>query len=55
MLALGEDRVLSFRGNRMNEVLEARGLEVFDPEFSQFTAVGGGPHCFSFELERDRK
>lgn len=52
MLALGKDRVLSFRGNRMNEVLRARGLDVFDPEFSQFTTVGGGPHCFSFELER---
>ena len=53
MLALGDDKVLSFRGNRINEMLKAHGLEVFDPEFSNFTAVGGGPHCLSFELERE--
>jgi N-dimethylarginine dimethylaminohydrolase len=53
MLALGGDRVLSFRGNRINEMLKARGLEVFDPEFSYFTVGGGGPHCLSFELERE--
>lgn len=53
MLALGEDRVLSFKGNRMNEVLKAHGLEVFDPDFRNFTSIGGGPHCLSFELERE--
>jgi N-dimethylarginine dimethylaminohydrolase len=54
MLALGQDRVLSFRGNRVNEMLKSRGLEVFDPEFSYFCAQGIGPHCSILELERDR-
>ncbi len=53
VLALGGDRVLSFRGNRINEMLEAWGLEVFDPEYSCFTAHGGGVHCSTFELERE--
>ena len=53
MLALGNDKVLSFRGNRINEMLRAHGLEVFDPEYSVFTSMGGGPHCSTFELERE--
>lgn len=53
MLALGDDKVLSFRGNRINEMLKAYGLEVFDPEYSCFTIMGGGPHCSVFELERE--
>lgn len=54
VLALGNDRVLSFRGNRLNERLRAIGLEVFDPEYSIFIEHGGGIHCSTFELERDR-
>jgi len=53
MLALGDDRVLSFRGNRINEMLRARGLEVYDPAFSQPVLGSGGPHCASLELERE--
>lgn len=53
MLALGDDKVLSFKGNRINEMLKAHGLEVYDPEFSCFTSAGGGPHCATFELERE--
>jgi N-dimethylarginine dimethylaminohydrolase len=53
LLALGESRVLSFSGNRLNEQLEAHGIEVYDPEYSCFTAQGGGPHCSTFELERE--
>ncbi len=53
LLALGDDKVLSFRGNRLNEVLKARGLDVFDPEYSLFIAHGGGIHCSTFELERE--
>ncbi len=53
MLALGDDKVLSFEGNRLNEMLKAHGLEVFDPEYSCFTSAGGGPHCSTFELERE--
>jgi N-dimethylarginine dimethylaminohydrolase len=54
LLALGEDRVLSFKGNRLNQRLRALGLEVFDPEYSIFVEHGGGVHCSTFELERDR-
>ena len=53
LLALGDDRVLSFRGNRLNERLKALGLRVYDPEYSCFVAHGGGIHCSTFELERE--
>ena len=53
LLALGDDKVLSFRGTRLNEVLRAHGLTVYDPEYSYFTSAGGGPHCSTFELERE--
>jgi N-dimethylarginine dimethylaminohydrolase len=54
VLALGDGKVLSWKGNRVNEMLKARGLEVYDPEYSHFCAQGGGPHCSTFELERAR-
>jgi imidazolonepropionase-like amidohydrolase len=54
MLALGDDKVLSFHGNQINEMLKAYGLEVFDPDYSCFTTMGGGPRCSVFELERER-
>jgi N-dimethylarginine dimethylaminohydrolase len=53
LLALGDDKVLSFRGNRLNKMLKAKGIEVFDPEYSYFIAHGGGIHCSTFELERE--
>jgi len=53
MLALGDGKVLSFHGNRLNRMLRARGLEVFDPAFTLLPAAGEGPHCLSFELERE--
>ncbi len=53
LLALGGDKVLSFKGNRLNKLLRAEGLEVFDPEYGLFIAHGGGIHCSTFELERD--
>ena len=53
LLALGDDKVLSFRGNRLNDRLKAIGLEVFDPEYSCFVEHGGGIHCSAFELERE--
>jgi len=55
MLALGDDRVLSFRGNRIIEMLSLHGQQVFDPEFSFFTSFGSGPNCDSHELEREPK
>ena len=53
LVALGEDKVLSFKGNRLNPVLKSYGLQVYDPEYSYFTVHGGGPHCSTFELERE--
>lgn len=54
MLALGNERVLSFKGNSLNSKLRSIGLEVFDPDIRTFAAAGEGPHCLSFELERER-
>ncbi len=54
LLALGNDRVLSFKGNRLNERMRAMGLEVYDPQYEPFTAHGGGIHCSTFELQRER-
>jgi N-dimethylarginine dimethylaminohydrolase len=54
VLALGEDRVLSFRGNRLNDAMKAHGLKVYDPDYGVFVAHGGGVHCSTFELERER-
>lgn len=54
LLALGDEKVLSFKENRIgNEKLRAWGLEVFDPPLSQFLMGGSGPHCLSFELIRE--
>jgi len=53
MLALGDERVLSFRGNRLNKILRERGLKVYDPAIETFAAAGEGPHCLTFELERE--
>ena len=55
LLALGDEKVLSFKENKLgNEKLRAFGLEVFDPPLSQFLMGGSGPHCLSFELIRDK-
>jgi len=54
LLALGNEKVLSFRENKLgNEKLRAVGLEVYDPSLSQFLMGGSGPHCLSFELIRE--
>ncbi len=55
LLALGKERVLSFKENKIgNEALGAMGLKVYDPPLEQFLMGGSGPHCLSFELQRDR-
>jgi N-dimethylarginine dimethylaminohydrolase len=54
LLALGDEKVLSFKENKLgNEKLRALGLEVFNPPLSQFLMGGSGPHCLSFELVRE--
>ncbi|MEW6230432.1 MAG: arginine deiminase family protein, partial [Bacillota bacterium] len=55
VLSLGDDRVLSFEENvNVNGRLRALGFEVLDPPLREFTKMGGGPHCLTFELERDK-
>jgi N-dimethylarginine dimethylaminohydrolase len=52
---LGDGRVLTFAGNKaVNRRLEALGLEVITPELTQILKGGGGPHCMTFPLLRDR-
>jgi N-dimethylarginine dimethylaminohydrolase len=54
LLSLGEGKVLSFEQNKStNSKLRSLGLEVFDPSLTQ-NIMGGGPHCLTFELERER-
>jgi N-dimethylarginine dimethylaminohydrolase len=53
--ALGDGRVLTFAGNvAVNGRLKALGLEVITPEITQLLKGGGGPHCMTFPLQRDR-
>lgn len=55
VLALGDGRVLTFEENTwVNERLRAEGFRLYDPPLREFTKMGGGPHCLTFELERDR-
>ncbi|MGD0997492.1 MAG: arginine deiminase family protein [Thermoleophilia bacterium] len=55
VLALGDGKVLSFEENPVvNDMLCAEGFEVVAPPLREFTKMGGGPHCLTFELERDR-
>jgi N-dimethylarginine dimethylaminohydrolase len=55
VLALGDGKVLSFEENPIvNDMLKAEGFEIFAPPLREFTKMGGGPHCLTFELQRDR-
>jgi N-dimethylarginine dimethylaminohydrolase len=55
LLCLGHDRVLSFKTNHyVNEIMRSLGLNVYTPDLTEFVDRGGGPHCLTFELERDR-
>lgn len=55
VLALGDDRIMSFEENKVvNEMLRSLGFKLFTPHLREFTKMGGGPHCLTFEIERDR-
>lgn len=55
VVSFGDNRVLSMASNTgLNERLRAMGFEVFDPDMSQFQNGGGGVHCMSQALRRDR-
>lgn len=54
LVALGKDRVLSFKTNTyVNEVMRAEGFTVYTPDLTEFVDRGGGPHCLTFEIDRD--
>lgn len=56
VLSLGAGKVLSFEENPVvNGMLEAEGFEVLAPPLREFTKMGGGPHCLTFELQRDKE
>ena len=55
LVALGNDKVLSMSGaTKLNEEMRAMGFEVYDPDMSMFTLGGGGVHCLSQALRRER-
>ena len=54
-ISLGGDRVISAAGAaELNGALRSRGLEVIELDLSMFTLGGGGPHCLSQALRRER-
>ena len=54
-ISLGGDRVISADGaTELNAALRSRGLEVIELDLSMFTLGGGGPHCLSQGLRRER-
>lgn len=55
VLSLGEGRILSFAENEtVNELLRSEGFELVAPALREFTKMGGGPHCLTFEVQRQR-
>jgi N-dimethylarginine dimethylaminohydrolase len=55
LLSLGGGRVISARHSaRLNAALRAEGIEVLDPDLRLITRGGGGPHCLTMPLRRDR-
>lgn len=56
-VALGEGRVLMAKqqvGSKIAEQLRAGGLQVTELDLSQFVLDGGGPHCLTMPLRRQR-
>ena len=55
LVALGNDKVLSMAGAvRLNQKMRALGFDVTDLDMSMFTLGGGGVHCLSQALRRER-
>lgn len=54
LVPLGNDKVMSFKDNKINDKLRALGFEVIDPAFDQFTISGAGPHCMSHDITREK-
>jgi N-dimethylarginine dimethylaminohydrolase len=54
-ISLGNERVISAAtAVELNGALRARGLAVIEIDLSMFTLGGGGPHCLSQALRRER-
>jgi N-dimethylarginine dimethylaminohydrolase len=54
-ISLGNERVVSAAGAvELNAALRDRGLGVIEVDLSMFTLGGGGPHCLSQALRRER-
>jgi N-dimethylarginine dimethylaminohydrolase len=55
VVSLGGDRVVSSAGAaELNVRLRAHGLTVLDPDLASFTLGGGGAHCLTQPLRRER-
>ncbi len=53
--ALGDNRVLSLKQNTViNKAMTLHGLKVVEVEISEILKAGGGIHCMSFPLEREK-
>lgn len=56
VLALGSRKMLLFKWNvALNKKLRGLGFEVLDPSLGENKKGGGGPHCLTFEVERECK
>ena len=54
-ISLGGEGVISAAAaEELNAMMRARGLEVIEVDLSMFTLGGGGPHCLSQALRRER-
>jgi N-dimethylarginine dimethylaminohydrolase len=54
-ISLGNERVISAAGAvELNAAMRDRGLEVTEIDLTMFTLGGGGPHCLSQALRRER-
>jgi len=54
-ISLGDERVISGTGAvELNTALRDRGLTVIELDLTMFTLGGGGPHCMSQALRRER-
>ncbi len=54
-ISLGDERVLSAASaTPLNEAVRARGIEVIELELDSFTLGGGGAHCLTQALRRER-
>lgn len=54
LVNLGNQRIISCKGNVITDVLQNHGLTVIEIEFDQFMKGGSGPHCNCQDVDRDK-